>query len=161
MPSGVFAPVLSPPCSRQRPFAIAGHRQGAPRRVLAPQRAALAKSPEGLPFRNLPRRCSWGFKSWQIRDSARYKSAYSLAAAAWLSLSHSHKRLQALTIHHPLSSTRSARAGTQLQSTHQGSLRCAPARAFPSTDRSPCRPGSRRNRCGRTASPRCWPAGRR
>jgi len=30
IPSAVFSPVLSPPCSRQPPFAIAGHWQGVP-----------------------------------------------------------------------------------------------------------------------------------
>ena len=30
------------------------------RRVLAPQRAAFEKSPEGLPFLSTPRRFSWG-----------------------------------------------------------------------------------------------------
>ncbi len=39
-PSDVRGPVLFPPCSRQRPFAIAGPLQGVPHRVLAPQRGA-------------------------------------------------------------------------------------------------------------------------
>ena len=60
IPSGVLGPVLRPPCSRQRPFGIAGHMQGVPRRFLAPQRAAFEKSPEGLPFLSIPRRFSWG-----------------------------------------------------------------------------------------------------
>jgi hypothetical protein len=38
-PATVFGPVLLPPCMRQRPFAIAGHRQGIPRLFFAPHRA--------------------------------------------------------------------------------------------------------------------------
>ena len=37
-PSDVRGPVLSPPCSRQRQFFIAGDRHGVPARVRAPQR---------------------------------------------------------------------------------------------------------------------------
>ncbi len=39
-PSTVRGPVLAPPCIRQRPFAMPGPWQGAPVRVLAPQRGA-------------------------------------------------------------------------------------------------------------------------
>ena len=60
IPAAVFGPVLSPPWSLQRPFAIAGHWQSVPRRVFAPHRAALVKSPGEFPFFNHPRRFSWG-----------------------------------------------------------------------------------------------------
>jgi hypothetical protein len=60
IPSAVFGPVLSPPCNRHRPFGIAGHRHGVPRRFFAPQRAAFEKSPGGLAFLRVPRRFSWG-----------------------------------------------------------------------------------------------------
>lgn len=63
IPSAVLGPVLSPPWSLHRPFAIAGHRQGDPSRFLAPQRAPFEKSPEGLPFLSIPRRFSWGVSS--------------------------------------------------------------------------------------------------
>jgi len=56
----VRGPVLLPPCSRQRPLAIAGWRQGWPARVQAPQRGAARKSPGGLPWRSQPRRSSTG-----------------------------------------------------------------------------------------------------
>ena len=59
-PSAVRGPVLFPPCIRQRPFDIAGHSQRVPLRVLAPQRAAFEKLPEGLAFLSVPRRFSWG-----------------------------------------------------------------------------------------------------
>lgn len=36
-PEIVLGPVDNPPCNRQRPLAIALHRHGVPRRVLAPQ----------------------------------------------------------------------------------------------------------------------------
>jgi hypothetical protein len=39
---------------------MAGHRQGVPRRVFAPHRAARVGSPGGLPFLSQPRRASWG-----------------------------------------------------------------------------------------------------
>jgi hypothetical protein len=45
IPSGVFTPVLRPPWSLHRAFGIAGHRQGAPLRFLAPHRAAFERSP--------------------------------------------------------------------------------------------------------------------
>jgi hypothetical protein len=54
-PAAVRAPVLLPPCRRQRPFAMAGWRQAQPARVRAPQRGAARKSPEGLPWRRRPR----------------------------------------------------------------------------------------------------------
>ena len=60
IPSGVFGPVLNPPWSRHRPFGIAGHWQSVPRRFFAPHRAALVKSPGGLPLFSRPRRFSWG-----------------------------------------------------------------------------------------------------
>jgi hypothetical protein len=41
---------------RQRPFVIAGERQGPPARVRAPQRGALFGSPGALPLRSQPRR---------------------------------------------------------------------------------------------------------
>lgn len=53
-------PVLSPPWSLHRPFAMAGHWQGAPRLFLAPQRRTCDRSPGGLPFFSHPRRRSWG-----------------------------------------------------------------------------------------------------
>src|SRR5262249_51444386 len=55
-PSAVRGPVLRPPCSRQRPFRIAGCRQAPPQRVRAPQRGAARKSPGRAPFRSRPRR---------------------------------------------------------------------------------------------------------
>src|SRR5882672_2300205 len=54
-PVSVRAPVLLPPCMRQRPLAIAGWRQGQAARVWAQQRGAARKSPEGLPWRRVPR----------------------------------------------------------------------------------------------------------
>jgi hypothetical protein len=60
MPSGVFAPVLSPPCSLHRPLGIPGHWQGVPRRFFAPHRGAFEKSPVGLPFLSHPCRFSRG-----------------------------------------------------------------------------------------------------
>lgn len=60
IPTRVLGPVLRPPCSLHRPFGIAGHIHGVPRRFFAPQRAAFEKSPAGLPFRSFPRRFSWG-----------------------------------------------------------------------------------------------------
>ena len=54
MPSGVLGPVLFPPCILHRPFFIAGDLHDEPLRVLATQRGALRKSPEGFPFFNLP-----------------------------------------------------------------------------------------------------------
>jgi|SRR6516225_1690562 len=54
MPSGVLGPVLKPPWSLHRPLDIAGHLQGPPRRLFAPQRFALEKSPGGLPFLSHP-----------------------------------------------------------------------------------------------------------
>jgi hypothetical protein len=60
MPAAVFAPVLSPPCNRHRPFGIAGHLHELPDLFFAPHRSAFEKSPEGLPFLNSPRRFSWG-----------------------------------------------------------------------------------------------------
>src|SRR5262245_21025484 len=54
-PSAVRAPVLLPPCRRQRPLAMAGWRQAQPARVCAPQRGAARKSPEEVPWRSLPR----------------------------------------------------------------------------------------------------------
>jgi hypothetical protein len=59
-PSGVFGPVLAPPCIRHRVYAhafslhIAGARQGAPERALALQRGEADGSPEGFPLRSLP-----------------------------------------------------------------------------------------------------------
>jgi hypothetical protein len=52
--------VLSPPCSRQRPFFMAGPRHLVCRRVLAPQRSAFKKSPGAFPFFSQPRRFPWG-----------------------------------------------------------------------------------------------------
>jgi hypothetical protein len=45
-----------PPCIRQRPFAMAGDRQGIPMRVrqAALQRGAALGSPRGLPLRSGP-----------------------------------------------------------------------------------------------------------
>src|ERR1017187_8549588 len=63
IPSAVLGPVLSPPWSRQRPFAIAGHWHGDPRLVFAPHRGAFKKSPGRLPFLSCPRRGSWGAPS--------------------------------------------------------------------------------------------------
>jgi len=63
MPSSVFGPVLSPPWSLQRPFGMAGHWQGVPRRFFAPHPFALKKSPGGLPFRSDPLRWLWGVSS--------------------------------------------------------------------------------------------------
>ena len=51
-------PVLAPPCMRQRPFFIAGARQGQPARVLAPQRGAAFGLPLGLPLRSVL--AGWG-----------------------------------------------------------------------------------------------------
>jgi len=45
IPSCVLGPVLRPQWSRHRRFCIAGHLQGVPRLVLAPQRSAFSKSP--------------------------------------------------------------------------------------------------------------------
>ena len=59
-PSAVLGPVLSPPCSRHRPFRMAGHWHGVPRRVLASHLGAREKSPGGFPCRSQPRRVSWG-----------------------------------------------------------------------------------------------------
>jgi hypothetical protein len=60
IPSAVLGPVLQPPCIRQRPFGIAGDWHGDPRRVFAPHRGALEKSPGGFPFFNQPRRFAGG-----------------------------------------------------------------------------------------------------
>lgn len=60
-PSEVRGPVDLPPWRRQRVYApvflflIAGAPHGFPFRVLAPQRGAVAGSPDGLPFLNFPR----------------------------------------------------------------------------------------------------------
>ena len=51
-------PVLKPPCSRQRPFRIAGHWHEVPRRVFAPHRGAVLKSPDRLPYFSHPRRAA-------------------------------------------------------------------------------------------------------
>lgn len=53
-PSGVFGPLLGPPCILQRPFAIAADLQGSPDLVRAPQRGAELGSPGGLPCRSQP-----------------------------------------------------------------------------------------------------------
>src|SRR5262245_4507790 len=50
----VAGPVEAPPCNRQRPFFIAGERQGPPERVRAPQRGAVFGSPGVLPLRSQP-----------------------------------------------------------------------------------------------------------
>jgi hypothetical protein len=55
-PPGCAAPCSRPrPCIRQRPFVMPGARQGVWRRVCAPQRGAVARSPDGFPCRNQPR----------------------------------------------------------------------------------------------------------
>src|SRR4029450_2776365 len=59
IPATVLGPVLSPPCSRQRPFFMAGHWQGVPFRVLAPHRWALLKSPTALLLFSHPCRRRW------------------------------------------------------------------------------------------------------
>jgi hypothetical protein len=56
----VRGPVLAPPCIRHLLFFIAGALQGVPSRMRAPHGFALAKSPEGFPFRSHPRRIVWG-----------------------------------------------------------------------------------------------------
>jgi hypothetical protein len=66
MPSRVFGPVLSPPCSLHLPFGIAGHWQRVPHLFFAPQRGDFEKSPEGLLFLKHPRRFSWGVSSFFI-----------------------------------------------------------------------------------------------
>jgi hypothetical protein len=48
LPRSVFGPVLNPPCNRHRPFAIASHRQGVPRRVRAPQSGHFLSSCFGM-----------------------------------------------------------------------------------------------------------------
>src|ERR1700722_5126601 len=63
MPAALRGPVLLPPCSRQRPFAMARALQSVPRRVLAPQYGAREKSPVRLPFLRRPRRDAWGLCS--------------------------------------------------------------------------------------------------
>ena len=60
MPSRVWGPVLNLPCSLHRPLGMAGHWQVATLRFLAPQRGAFEESPEGLRFRSVPSRFSWG-----------------------------------------------------------------------------------------------------
>jgi hypothetical protein len=55
-PAAVRGPVLIPPCSRQRPLAMAGWRQEPWIRVWAQQRGAARKSPGRLPLRSRPRR---------------------------------------------------------------------------------------------------------
>jgi hypothetical protein len=62
-PSGVFGPVLRPPCSLQRPFRIAGQLQAPPLRVFAPHFLTTLRSPLGLSFLSRPRRRSWGLTS--------------------------------------------------------------------------------------------------
>jgi hypothetical protein len=59
-PSGVFGPVLTPPCIRQRPFRIAGARHSDQLLVFAPHLGDRLGSPGGLPFLSHPRRFAWG-----------------------------------------------------------------------------------------------------
>ena|ERR1035438_1349944 len=55
-PSGVWGPVLAPPCIRHRPLCIAGDWHGVARRVIALHRGALFGSPVGFPFFSHPLR---------------------------------------------------------------------------------------------------------
>jgi hypothetical protein len=59
-PSGVFGPVLRPPCSLHRPFRITGQRQAPPLRVFAPHFLMTLRSPLVLSFLTRPRHRSWG-----------------------------------------------------------------------------------------------------
>ena len=95
MPSSVFGPVLKPPWSLHRPLGMAGHWQGPPRRLFAPQRLAFEKSPGGLPFLSRPLRWSWGVSSFfgviphpLPRSSRRYCTNDGLSAVVDVDVFH-------------------------------------------------------------------------